>query len=147
MMYPYMTFNDGTEITHSEMKPDGQVKVYIETPDLKDGFQNASNFQARPVPRASLLPRPWPWRSCMKNFIHAAAVHDNDITRISFTALQDIFDSAELRHAGKEHLLSFFKQIFSYAVTAGYLDKSPAVSLRINIPDDDEKGVPFTDSG
>ena len=41
MMYPYMTFNDGTEITHSEMKPDGQVKVYIETPDLKDGFHNA----------------------------------------------------------------------------------------------------------
>ena len=41
MMYPYMTFNDDTEITHSEMKPDGQVKVYIETPDLKDGFHNA----------------------------------------------------------------------------------------------------------
>ena len=46
----------------------------------------------------------------------------------------------------RSYLLSFFKQIFSYAVTAGYLDKSPAVGLRINIPDDDEKGVPFTDS-
>ncbi len=42
MMYPYMTLNDDTEITHSEMKPDGQVKVYIETPDLKDGFHNAT---------------------------------------------------------------------------------------------------------
>ena len=42
MMYPYMTLNDDTEITHSEMKPDGQVKVYIGTPDLKDGFQNAT---------------------------------------------------------------------------------------------------------
>ena len=31
-------------------------------------------------------------------------------------------------------------------MTAGYLDKSPAAGLRINIPDDDEKGVPFTDS-
>lgn len=41
MMYPYMTLNDDTEITHSEMKPDGRVKVYIETPDLKDGFHNA----------------------------------------------------------------------------------------------------------
>lgn len=38
MMYPFMTLNDDTEITHSEMKPDGRVKVYIETPDLKDGF-------------------------------------------------------------------------------------------------------------
>ena len=28
MMYPYMTLNDDTEITHSEMKQDGRVKVY-----------------------------------------------------------------------------------------------------------------------
>lgn len=41
MMYPFMTLNDDTEITHSEMKPDGRVKVYIETPDVKDGFHNA----------------------------------------------------------------------------------------------------------
>ena len=40
MMYPYLTLNDDTEITHSEMKDDGSVKVYIETPDLKDGFHS-----------------------------------------------------------------------------------------------------------
>ena len=34
-----MTLNDDTEITHSEMKPDGQVKVYIETPE-KLGIRN-----------------------------------------------------------------------------------------------------------
>jgi len=43
-MYPFMTLNDDTEITHSEMKPDGRVKVYIETPDLKDGFHNATCY-------------------------------------------------------------------------------------------------------
>ena len=41
MMYPFITLNDDTEITHSEMKSDGRVKVYIETPDEKDGFHNA----------------------------------------------------------------------------------------------------------
>ena len=41
MMYPFLTLNNNTEITHSEMKQDGRVKVYIETPDLKDGFHNA----------------------------------------------------------------------------------------------------------
>ena len=41
MMYPFMTLNDDTEITHSEMKKDGQVKVYIETPDIKDVFHHA----------------------------------------------------------------------------------------------------------
>ena len=41
MMYPFMTLNDDTEITHSEMKAEGHVKVYIETPDEKDGFHSA----------------------------------------------------------------------------------------------------------
>lgn len=41
MMYPYITLNDDTEITHSEMKPDGRVKVYIETP-VDYGFHNAT---------------------------------------------------------------------------------------------------------
>ena len=38
MMFPYLTLNDETEITHSEMKPDGRVKVYIETPDFLPDF-------------------------------------------------------------------------------------------------------------
>ena len=39
MMYPFMTLNDDTEITHSEMKEDGRVKVYIETPDAEGGYR------------------------------------------------------------------------------------------------------------
>lgn len=44
MMYPFITLADDTEITHSEMLSDGRVKVYIETPDLKDGFHNATCY-------------------------------------------------------------------------------------------------------
>ena len=40
MMYPYLTLNDDTEITHSEMKENGSVKVYIETPDETGGFKS-----------------------------------------------------------------------------------------------------------
>lgn len=40
MMYPFMTLNDNTEITHSNMEADGTVKVYIETP-VAGGFHNA----------------------------------------------------------------------------------------------------------
>lgn len=42
MMYPFMTLNDNTEIVHSEMKPDGRVKVYIEKPDEKYCFRHAT---------------------------------------------------------------------------------------------------------
>jgi len=41
MMYPFMTLDNNTEIVHSELKEDGRVKVYIETPDEKDGFHHA----------------------------------------------------------------------------------------------------------
>ena len=44
MMYPFMTLNDETEIVHSDMKEDGTVKVYIETPDEKDGFHNMTCY-------------------------------------------------------------------------------------------------------
>ena len=42
MMYPFLTLNDDTEIVHSEMKPDGRVKVYIERPDEKVCFRHAT---------------------------------------------------------------------------------------------------------
>lgn len=42
MMYPLMTLNDETEIVHSDMLDDGEVKVYIEKPDEKYGFRHAT---------------------------------------------------------------------------------------------------------
>ena len=42
MMYPFLTLNDNTEITHSEMKPNGRVKIYIETPDETYCFRLAT---------------------------------------------------------------------------------------------------------
>lgn len=42
-MYPYMTLDDETEITHSQILEDGRVKVYIETP-VEDGFHNATCY-------------------------------------------------------------------------------------------------------
>ena len=41
MIYPFMTLPDDTEITHTEMREDGTVNVYIETPDEKDCFHSA----------------------------------------------------------------------------------------------------------
>ena len=43
MMYGYMTLSDQTGIAHSEMKPDGTVKVYFEKP-VEGGFQHATCF-------------------------------------------------------------------------------------------------------
>lgn len=44
MMYPFLTLNDDTEITHSDMDENGNVRVYIEKPDEIDGFHYATIF-------------------------------------------------------------------------------------------------------
>lgn len=44
MMYPFLTLDDETEIVHSDMMPDGRVKVYIEKPDAKDCFHHATCY-------------------------------------------------------------------------------------------------------
>lgn len=44
MMYPFLTLDDSTEIVHSDMLPDGRVKVYVEKPDEKDCFHHAAWF-------------------------------------------------------------------------------------------------------
>lgn len=44
MMYPFMTLEDNTEIVHSEQLPDGEAKVYVETPDEKDGFHSMTCY-------------------------------------------------------------------------------------------------------
>ncbi len=41
MMYGYLTLSDETGIAHSEMKPDGTVKVYFEQP-VEGGFRSAA---------------------------------------------------------------------------------------------------------
>jgi hypothetical protein len=43
-MYPFLQIDGDTEIVHSERLPNGEVKVYVEKPDDKDGFHNATCF-------------------------------------------------------------------------------------------------------
>ena len=44
MMYPFFFFFLNTEIVHSDIFLNGEVKVYIEKPDAKDGFHHATCF-------------------------------------------------------------------------------------------------------
>ena len=44
MMYPFLTLNDDTEIVHSEILPDDSVRVYVETPDDKNGFHHMTVY-------------------------------------------------------------------------------------------------------
>ena len=47
MMYPFLTLDDETEIVHSNVLPDGRVRVYVEKPDEKDCFHHMSCYLPR----------------------------------------------------------------------------------------------------
>ena len=44
MMYPFLQIDGDTEIVHSDMLPNGEVKVCVEKPDAVDGFHHALCF-------------------------------------------------------------------------------------------------------
>ena len=44
MMYPFLILDDGTEIVHSELLENDEVKVYIEKPDEKDCFHHMTCY-------------------------------------------------------------------------------------------------------
>ena len=48
MMYPFLTLDDETEITHSDYLPTERVKIYIEKPDEKDCLDRVSAASVRP---------------------------------------------------------------------------------------------------
>ena len=44
MMYPFLTLDDDTEITHSEFLPNERVKVYVERPDEMECFHHMTCY-------------------------------------------------------------------------------------------------------
>ena len=71
------------------------------------------------------------------------ALYNKKIGEITYEQLQRIVDSCQLKHASLELIVSLLKQIYRYALAQNLVEKNPTELLRINIPDDDEHGVPF----
>ena len=44
MVYKFLTLSDETEIVHSEKLANGEVKVYVETPDAEDCFHHMTVY-------------------------------------------------------------------------------------------------------
>ena len=44
MMYPFLTLDDETEIVHSDLLENNEVKVYVEKSDAKDCFHHMTCY-------------------------------------------------------------------------------------------------------
>lgn len=78
-------------------------------------------------------------------FKNCAAIHDKEFALLGHDDLQKIVDECPLKHASKELIITLFHQMYAYAYTRDLVTKDYSRFVSINTPDDDEKGVPFSE--
>ena len=78
-------------------------------------------------------------------FKNCAAIHDTIFEELRHKDLQAVIDNCPRKHASLELILSLFHQMYRYAVAYEIVDKDCSTALRINSPEDEEHGIPFSD--
>ena len=77
-------------------------------------------------------------------FKNCSALHSRKFKDLRKYDLQNIVDSCPLKHSILELIVTLFKQMYKFAKENDITDKDYSEFVRINIPDDDESGEPFT---
>lgn len=78
-------------------------------------------------------------------FNNCKAIHSKAFADLRHKDLQNVIDECKLKHSSKELIVSLFKQMYRYAEIYELCDKNYAAHIKINAPEDDEHGIPFTD--
>lgn len=83
-------------------------------------------------------------RSTRAAFQNCAAIHDRAFADLRHDDLQKVVDDCQLKHSSRELIVSLMHQLYAYADIYGIVSKDYSAHVRINIPDDDIHGEPFT---
>ncbi len=78
-------------------------------------------------------------------FKNCSSLHNKPFVSLRHSDLQKVVDACPLKHASLETIVSLFHQMYAFAVREGLCDKDYSANVKINIDDDDEHGVPFTE--
>lgn len=85
-------------------------------------------------------------RSIQAAFKNAKTLHDRPFRELRHDDLQSVVDNCPLKHSSLELIVHLFRQMYAYADIYELCDKDYSAHVKINKEDDDESGVPFTDS-
>ncbi len=72
-------------------------------------------------------------------------LHDRIFRTLRYDDLQGLINGSSLGHASLEQTINLLHQMFVYGELYEYTDKDHSRHLKINIPDADEHGFPFSD--
>ena len=79
-------------------------------------------------------------------FKHCAVLHDRIFSTLRHDDLQQVVDNCPRKHATLELIVSLYHQMYKYAEIHELCDKDYSAHVQIKIPEDDEHGVPFSES-
>lgn len=85
-------------------------------------------------------------RSTISAFNNCKDLHNEVFKDLRHDDLQKIIDNCSLKHSSLELIVSLYHQMYKYADIQELVEKDYSAHIKINIPDDDEHGVPFSDS-
>ncbi len=84
-------------------------------------------------------------QSTVSAFKNCSAVHDVPFDSLRHKDLQSLIDNCNKKHSSLELIVSLLHQMYKYALAYEIVDRDYSSAVKINIADDDEYGVPFTD--
>ena len=84
-------------------------------------------------------------RSVCAAYKNSSVLHNESFRNLTANTLQSVVDDCPLKHASLELIVTLFHQMYAYADANDLCDKDYSKYVTINIDDDDEHGVPFTD--
>ena len=84
-------------------------------------------------------------RSMKAAYKNCGELHGRIMDSIAPLELQRLVDACPLKHSSVELIVYLLKSIWAFAEQNDYVRRDITKTLRINIPDDDEHGVPFSD--
>ena len=84
-------------------------------------------------------------RSMKAAYKNCGELHGRIMDSITPLELQRLVDACPLKHSSVELIVYLLKSIWAIAEQNDYVRRDITKTLRINIPDDDEHGVPFSD--
>lgn len=124
-------YNNNTRLAKNEKK---FSEVYEDFYKYKYERETAKKYSAQSIGST---------RAAYKN---CSAIHDSPFKLLTADDLQKVVDDCPLKHSSKELIVSLFHQIYAYAFANNLCDRDYSLTVKINIPDDDEKGIPFSPS-
>lgn len=79
-------------------------------------------------------------------FKNCRSLHHMQMGEIRYDNLQETINGCKLKHASMELIVSLLRQMYKYALKYEIVEKDYSAFLYIPVKDDDEPGVPFTET-